>query len=109
LAQLQSLIDAQQSAFNRGCVGRTVDVLFERAARKSGQLVGRSAYLQPVHVMAAPEIVGSVRPVRLTGLERYSFFGDLADAPPDSYPTSARQASGSSPASRAPSPATSGA
>jgi tRNA-2-methylthio-N6-dimethylallyladenosine synthase len=79
LAQLQSLIDTQQAAFNRDCVGQTVDVLFERAARKSGQIVGRSAWLQPVHVMATPEIVGTIRPVTLTGLERYSFFGALAD------------------------------
>jgi tRNA-2-methylthio-N6-dimethylallyladenosine synthase len=45
-----------------------------------GQFVGRSAYLQPVHVMASPDIIGRVLPVTLTGLERYSFFGDLAAA-----------------------------
>jgi tRNA-2-methylthio-N6-dimethylallyladenosine synthase len=77
LAQLQQLIDSQQSAFNAGCIGKTLDVLFEQAGRRAGQLVGRSAYLQPVHVMASPDIVGKVLPVTLTGLERYSFFGDL--------------------------------
>jgi tRNA-2-methylthio-N6-dimethylallyladenosine synthase len=80
LAQLQSLIDRQQADFNAACVGKTVDVLFERDARKAGQIVGRSVWLQPVHVMATPEIVGRVLPVRLTGFERYSLFGELQDA-----------------------------
>ena len=77
LAQLQQLIDSQQSAFNAGCIGKTLDVLFEQAGRRAGQIVGRSAYLQPVHVMASADIIGQVLPVTLTGLERYSFFGDL--------------------------------
>jgi tRNA-2-methylthio-N6-dimethylallyladenosine synthase len=80
LAQLQQLIDSQQSAFNAACVGKTFDVLFEQAGRRAGQIVGRSAYLQPVHVMAAPDIIGQVRPVTVTGLERYSFFGELLAA-----------------------------
>ena len=81
LAQLQQLIDSQQSAFNAACIGKTFDVLFEQAGRRAGQIVGRSAYLQPVHVMAAPDIIGQVLPVTLTGLERYSFFGDLPAEP----------------------------
>jgi tRNA-2-methylthio-N6-dimethylallyladenosine synthase len=84
LAQLQQLIDSRQTAFNAGCIGKTLDVMFEQAGRREGQIVGRSAYLQPVHVMASPDIVGMVLPVTLTGLERYSFFGDLQTqhAPP---------------------------
>ena len=35
------------------CVGRTLPVLFERPGRHAGQLVGRSPYLQPVHVDGA--------------------------------------------------------
>jgi tRNA-2-methylthio-N6-dimethylallyladenosine synthase len=77
LAQLQQLIDSRQSAFNAGCVGKTFDVLFEQAGKRAGQVVGRSAFLQPVHVMASADVIGQVHPVTLTGLERYSFFGDL--------------------------------
>ena len=51
LVRLQNLIDSQQSAFNRTALGRTVDVLFERAGRKPGQIAGRTPYLQPAHVM----------------------------------------------------------
>jgi tRNA-2-methylthio-N6-dimethylallyladenosine synthase len=80
LARLQALIDDQQAAFNRGSVGQTIDVLFERAGRVEGQIVGRSSWLQPVHVMASPDIVGKVLPVVTTSLQRYSLFGTLADS-----------------------------
>src|SRR3981189_179149 len=47
LVRLPGLIDSPQSAFNAAMIGNTVDVLFERAARNPGQIVGRTAYLQP--------------------------------------------------------------
>lgn len=78
LERLQELIDSQQSAFNRAAIGSTVDVLFERPARKDGQIVGRTAFLQPAHVMASPDIIGQILPVRIDSLERYSFLGELA-------------------------------
>jgi tRNA-2-methylthio-N6-dimethylallyladenosine synthase len=78
LERLQELIDSQQSAFNKAAIGTTIDVLFEREARKEGQIVGRTAYLQPAHVMASPDIIGQVLPVRIDNLERYSLLGELA-------------------------------
>jgi tRNA-2-methylthio-N6-dimethylallyladenosine synthase len=78
LVRLQELIDSQQSAFNKATIGTTVDVLFERTARNPGQIVGRTAYLQPAHVFASPEIIGQVLPVRIESLERYSLLGTLA-------------------------------
>src|SRR5437868_6040682 len=81
LERLQGLIDSQQSAFNVATIGTTVDVLFERAARNPGQIVGRTAYLQPAHVMASEAIIGQVLPVRVASLERYSLLGELAAAP----------------------------
>lgn len=78
LERLQELIDSQQSAFNKAAIGSTVDVLFERPARKDGQIVGRTAFLQPAHVMASPDIIGHILPVRIDSLERYSFLGELA-------------------------------
>ena len=84
LVRLQELIDSQQSAFNRAAIGNTVDVLFERSARNAGQIVGRTAYLQPAHVMASEQIIGQVLPVRIESLERYSLLGELAAARADS-------------------------
>jgi tRNA-2-methylthio-N6-dimethylallyladenosine synthase len=80
LVRLQTLIDQQQSAFNAAAIGTTVDVLFERSARNPGQIVGRTAYLQPAHVMASSDIIGQVLPVTMTSLERYSLLGTL-DSP----------------------------
>ena len=80
LVRLQELIDSQQSAFNRAAIGTTVDVLFERTARNPGQIVGRTAYLQPAHVMASTELIGQVLPVTIASLERYSLLGELAAA-----------------------------
>ena len=79
LARLQELIDSQQAAFNKAAIGKTVNVLFERAARNPGQIVGRTAYLQPAHVIASPDIIGQVLPVAIDSLERYSLIGALAD------------------------------
>jgi tRNA-2-methylthio-N6-dimethylallyladenosine synthase len=87
LVRLQELIDRQQSAFNRAAIGRTADVLFEREARNPGQMVGRTAYLQPAHVMASSDVIGQVLPVRIESLERYSLIGQLA-APSSALPTS---------------------
>ena len=59
-------------------IGTTVDVLFERPARNPGQIVGRTAWLQPAHVFASPDIIGQVLPVTIDSLERYSLLGTLA-------------------------------
>jgi tRNA-2-methylthio-N6-dimethylallyladenosine synthase len=86
LVRLQNLIDSQQSAFNAATIGRTVDVLFERPARNPGQIVGRTAYLQPAHVMASDDIIGQVLPVTIESLERYSLLGSLTSPPVASSP-----------------------
>jgi len=103
LVRLQELIDSQQSAFNQAAIGTIVDVLFERSARNPGQIVGRTAYLQPAHVMASPDIIGQVLPVRIESLERYSLLGHLvpasrAQASAPAFPQmAASQMTGSSP------------
>src|SRR5262249_49352669 len=63
---------------NAGCVGRTLHVLFEKAGRLPGQLVGRSPYLQPVQVMAPAALVGEVVAVTITRAGANSLFGELA-------------------------------
>jgi len=60
LYRLQAAIERQQAAFNEQCLGRTFDVLFEKAGRYPGQIVGRSPYLQPVHVMAPRTMIAEL-------------------------------------------------
>lgn len=78
LKALQQLIDNQLTAFSRGCIGRTLDVLFEKVGRHPGQIVGKSPYLQPVQVMASPSLIGTIASVRIDDTGSYSLFGTLA-------------------------------
>ncbi|HEX3858553.1 MAG TPA: tRNA (N6-isopentenyl adenosine(37)-C2)-methylthiotransferase MiaB [Pseudolabrys sp.] len=78
LQRLQAAIDRQQAAFNARFIGRTLEVLIEKSGRNPGQLVGRSPYLQPVHVTAAASLIGTVVPLTVTSIEAYSLFGTLA-------------------------------
>ena len=81
LQRLQAAIDRCQETFNRDCVGRTVDVLFEKPGRYAGQLVGRSPYLQPVQATAPASMIGEIAPVTITEVASNSLFGALAHAP----------------------------
>jgi tRNA-2-methylthio-N6-dimethylallyladenosine synthase len=81
LQRLQAEIDRQQEAFNRRCLGRSFEVLFEKPGRYAGQLVGRSPYLQPVQVTAAASLLGEVAAVTITEIASNSLFGTLAQAP----------------------------
>lgn len=81
LARLQALLTDQQRAFNRACIGRTLPVLLEKAGRREGQLVGRSPYLQPVHVPDKAGAIGEIVDVAITAAEGNSLFGHPSTAP----------------------------
>ena len=80
LHRLQAAIARQQAAFNARCIGRTFEILFEKPGRHSGQIVGRSPYLQPVQVTAAQELIGKIAPVNIMRAGANSLFGVLARA-----------------------------
>ena len=65
LARLQALLKEQQQAFNEACVGRQFSVLLERPGRHEGQLVGRSPYLQAVHITSTEAQIGDMVEVRV--------------------------------------------
>jgi tRNA-2-methylthio-N6-dimethylallyladenosine synthase len=77
LAMLQVLIEQQQKAFNQSCEGRVLPVLFDKPGKKRGEAVGRSPYLQPVHVEAAEHLMGEVREVRIATTHSNSLKGTL--------------------------------
>ena len=78
---LQDAIERDRKAFNAGCRGKTVAVLFEKPGRLPGQLVGRSPYLQPVQAMAPAELIGQVAMVTITDVGTNSLFGTLSRGP----------------------------
>jgi tRNA-2-methylthio-N6-dimethylallyladenosine synthase len=56
LQRLQALLGEYQLAFNRTSVGRPMAVLLERHGRKPGQLIGKSPWLQSVHLETSAAI-----------------------------------------------------
>ena len=78
LARLQALLNEQQAAFQQSCVGRSFPVLVEKPGRHPGQMVGRSPYLQPVHLEADAGLAGRLVEVTVTGAAPHSLAGRLA-------------------------------
>jgi tRNA-2-methylthio-N6-dimethylallyladenosine synthase len=50
LQRLQAKITDNQLAFNRSKIGVDTQILIEREGRHDGQMIGRSPWLQSVHV-----------------------------------------------------------
>jgi tRNA-2-methylthio-N6-dimethylallyladenosine synthase len=78
LQRLQAVLNGHQKAFNAATLGRTLDVLLERPGRRTGQIVGKTPYMQAVQVMAPATMIGEVVPVTITDLGTFSLFGTLA-------------------------------
>jgi tRNA-2-methylthio-N6-dimethylallyladenosine synthase len=77
LHRLQALLAAQQRRVQDSMVGRDVAVLFERAGRMPGQMVGKSEYLHAVHVDTAAVAIGQIARVRITSSGTNSLSGIL--------------------------------
>ena len=77
LQRLQAALGRDQQAFNQASVGRTCDVLIERRGKLPGQMLGKSPWLQSVHLMTDATIgdmvtvdLLSAGPVSMAGAER---------------------------------------
>jgi tRNA-2-methylthio-N6-dimethylallyladenosine synthase len=77
LAELQALLEEQRVAFNAACVGRRLDILFEKTGRHPGQIVGRTPYLQSVQVDGAQSLIGATQTALITQRGSNSLFGAL--------------------------------
>ncbi len=75
LAQLQDLLNGNQTRFNQSCVGRDFPVLLDRPGRKPGQFAGRSPYMQPVHVSDAAAVLGEIVDLRIVAGHKNSLSG----------------------------------
>ena len=76
LQRLQAQIVADQTAFNDRTVGRTTDVLLERPGKFAGQLIGKSPWLQSVHVLAPDLSIGDIVTVNITDSGPLSLKGE---------------------------------
>ena len=64
LQRLQARINHHQAAFNAASVGKETEVLIERKGRYPGQMIGRSPWLQSVHV-GTDAVPGDILAVKL--------------------------------------------
>jgi len=60
LQRLQAAINADQLAFNKATVGKRTQILLERRGRHPGQLIGKSPWLQSVHIEAPQARIGDM-------------------------------------------------
>jgi len=77
LHRLQALLLEQQAAFNASQAGRVLPVLFEKPGRHDDQAIGRSPYLQSVHVEDARDLIGQIVEVEITAGQQNSLKGRL--------------------------------
>jgi tRNA-2-methylthio-N6-dimethylallyladenosine synthase len=76
LQRLQDRINAHQLAFNQSKVGSDTRILVERKGRHQGQVIGRTPWLQSVHVEAAASL-GELIDVTLVAAGPNSMTGAL--------------------------------
>ncbi len=77
LQRLQALLTEQQHAFAESLVGRDIELLIEKPGRHTGQMIGRSPWLQPVIVDEKAGGIGDIVPVRITHTGTNSLFADV--------------------------------
>ena len=75
LQALQAALARDQAAFNAASVGRRCDVLLERSGRRPGQLLGKSPWLQSVHVVTDAQL-GDIVTVDLVAAGPLSLTGE---------------------------------
>ncbi len=79
LQRLQASLGRDQRAFNEASVGRTCDVLVERVGKLPGQWLGKSPWLQSVHLIG-DHAIGDMVTVDLTGATQSSLSGCVPHA-----------------------------
>ncbi len=77
LQRLQALLVQQQREFNDATFGKTCDILLERPGKLAGQLIGKSPWLQSVHVVAPGINIGDIITVAITESGPLSLKGEI--------------------------------
>ena len=77
LLRVQEALKKSEATFQEACVGRTMPVLLDRPGKNDGQMMGRSPYLQNVHLTVDASQRGQIVPVKITEAHRSSLGGTL--------------------------------
>jgi tRNA-2-methylthio-N6-dimethylallyladenosine synthase len=73
---LQEILYAQQLAFNRSFIGKSMEVLIERR-KKNYQIVGKSAYMQAVHLLEDNYDIGDILNIKVFDADKNSLKGEV--------------------------------
>ncbi len=74
---LQKLLFKQQEDFNQSCIGKTMKVLLDRKGKREGQLLGRTEYMQPVHLETSLDNFGNMVNVKINTATQTSLGGEI--------------------------------
>ncbi|WP_373490962.1 tRNA (N6-isopentenyl adenosine(37)-C2)-methylthiotransferase MiaB [Parasphingorhabdus sp.] len=79
LQRLQALLNEQQYAFNLATVGRHTDILLERHGKLAGQLIGKTPWLQSVHIISPDLRIGDLVEIEVTQAGPNSLTGQIKE------------------------------
>ena len=77
LSELQMILNEQQLSFNKKFIGKKFDVLLERRGKKDNQLVGKSPYMQAVHILTKDSKIGDIVKTQILNADKNSLNGSL--------------------------------
>lgn len=77
LDHLQDIIAKHQMAFNKSKVGKILQILLESKGKKSGQIFGRSPYMQSVVVEGNEDLLGQLVDVEINAGHANSIKGSI--------------------------------
>ncbi len=77
LNKIQNTLNEQQKNFNETFLDKEIEVLFTSLGKKNNQYVGRTPFLQPVHVFSSGDLVGKILKIKIERLTSYSFHGKI--------------------------------
>lgn len=78
-SRLQDLVERQRRDFNHSMKGKVLEILVEKKGKYDGQVIGKSPYMQPVHIMASEDKIGQLVRVEITDISTNSLFGSIVD------------------------------
>jgi len=73
---LQEILYAQQLDFNKDFIGKSMEVLIERR-KKNNQLVGKSLYMQAVHLLEDNYDIGDILNIKVFDADKNSLKGEV--------------------------------
>ena len=77
ILKLQEVINQEQNKFNHNFIGKTLNILFDRKGKKSGQVIGKSEYMQSVYLDNGLEFINQTAQVKITKILANSLTGEI--------------------------------